>query len=151
MNSLTIPQVPEGTPKEQCFFFLKLQKAGAIGLALNLVKVEREESPEAFEGFWKEDLDISKGYVSKLRKVGNFGAKNGFSYEKLVGYAIEGLYESIVRGEKLGSSPEYILSEAKTWTKQDRRDQKKADCKYQGEPITVCPECWGAYVDGKHP
>ena len=116
-HELTIPQVPEGTPKEQCFFFLKLQKAGAIGLALNLVKVEREESPEAFEGFWKEDLGITKGYVSKLRTIGNFALEHSFRYETLAGYPIENLYESI-KGNR-GANPEYVLAEAKTWRPSD--------------------------------
>lgn len=97
-------------------------------------------SPDAWVQFYEEELELSKSQVSKMRKVGEFVLAHGLlkaTEKEPVSY--ERLYLSINRNPE--ADPKYVLAEARSWSPQDYKDDKKESCKTPDFQM-VCVNCW---------
>lgn len=96
-------------------------------------------SPDEWVDFYENELELHKSQVSKMLKVGKASLEYGWREETV---SIEKLYGSLNRHR---DNPQLALAEAKTWTFQDAKEDKKEDG-HNHEYAMYCGICWK-----KHP
>jgi len=110
---------------------------GEVVYQLEQAKVH-EGSGRPFLEYLEEQLDCSQGHLSRAKKIyQHYRVTNDVPVLQLEGIDSIKLYKAI---ETEGSVDEQ-LAKARTWSRDDFKEQKKDDCeKY--EPIEVCKNCW---------
>lgn len=97
----------------------------ALGVCLARVKETEAYKPQydTFDQYYKQELNRSKGDISKLLKVGNFMLEGGFPEDTEVGYTV--LHTAILALPD--KKPEYILATAQTNTIAEIMENRRDD------------------------
>lgn len=123
----------------------KMAEFSQVALGICLARVKETEAYkgqyETFDQYYRQELNRSKGDISKLLKVGRFMLDGGFPEETEVGYTV--LHTAILALPD--KKPEYVLATAQTNTiseiLENRRDDAFGQHPADWEPAFHCKTC----------